>query len=184
MTAKQIMIELIVHLSALSPDSAAVDPIAMIGDEQYINQMYCLSINSYFETRGEKFNDKVSMAQAVMARVEDDKGEFRNYNSPCEVVHKANYNISGNVIRNQCWYSWFCDGKSDKPRIYRKDGSINQQEMDAWNDSVMAAYYAHEDLYPDLIDGATHYYNDQLASPGWANNYDVVARVGKHVFLK
>lgn len=152
-------------------------------DPIYAQEMYCLSINTYHEARGETFDGKVAIAQSVMSRVNDEEGEFRNYDSPCEVVERSKRDYSGNPVRNACWYSWYCDGKPDHVRLY-KDGVIDVLERQAWQDSVLASFYAYHDMYEPIALEATHYYNYTTVNPSWAEHYEVVVDVGDHRFLK
>lgn len=152
-------------------------------EPEYVEQMNCLIINTYHETRGESFEAKVAVAQSVMNRVDDNHGEFKRYTTPCEVVRRSFLDVNGNPVRNKCWYSWYCDGRPDSVNLYHGE-VINKAEKQAWEDSILASFYAHHNLYPSLIGDATHYYNHQTANPTWADHYDVVADVGAHRFLE
>lgn len=152
-------------------------------DVVYAQEMYCLAINTYHETRGEDFESKVAVAQAVMNRVDDEEGEFRRYGSPCEVVQRSHLDVNGNPIKNKCWYSWFCDGIPDHVRLY-KDGTIDVLEKQAWKDSILASFYAFHNLYEPLVGKSTHYFNYKTANPSWAEHYQFVADVGQHRFLE
>ena len=39
-------------------------------------------------------------------------------------------------------------------------------------------------LFDDPADGATHYYNPDIVTPWWHDDDKVVAKVGRHLFLK
>ncbi len=152
-------------------------------DPVYAQEMYCLSINTYHETRGEDFESKVAVAQAVMNRVHDEEGEFRRYTDPCDIVKRSNRDSKGNPIKNQCWYSWYCDGVPDTINLYI-DGQVNVLEKEAWKQSILASFYAYHDLYEPLVGEATHYYNFKIANPSWAQHYNLVGDVGEHRFLE
>jgi hypothetical protein len=161
-----------------------VEPIPNYSpDPVYAQELYCLSINTYHETRGEDFESKVAVAQAVMNRVHDEEGEFRRYTNPCDIVKRANRDSKGNPIKNQCWYSWYCDGLPDTINLYI-DGQVNVLEKEAWKQSILASFYAYHDLYEPLVGEATHYYNFKTASPSWAHHYNLVGDVGEHRFLE
>ena len=75
----------------------------------------CLAKNIYFEAGNQPLAGKVAVAQVVFNRM-----EHASYPSDvCGVVYQAKLreNWKGNLVpvRNQCQFSWFCDGKSDEP---------------------------------------------------------------------
>lgn len=161
-----------------------VEPVNMTQlDAEYVEQMSCLIVNTYHETRGESFEAKVAVAQSVMNRVHDRNGEFKRYSTPCEVVRRTYIDDNGNPEINRCWYSWYCDGRPDDVELFIGE-KINKAEKRAWEDSILASFYAYHELYPSLIGDATHYYNYQTANPNWAEHYEVVADVGAHRFLQ
>lgn len=149
----------------------------------YAQELYCLSINTYHETRGEDFEGKVAVAQAVMNRVRDEAGEFRRYDDPCDIVKRSNRDENGNPIKNQCWYSWYCDGVPDTIYLYT-DGEVNIMEKEAWKQSILASFYAYHNLYEPLVGDATHYYNYKTADPSWSDHYMHIGDVGDHRFLE
>ena len=153
-------------------------------DTAYSQELYCLSINTYHETRGEDFESKVAVAQAVMNRVHDKDGEFRRYTNPCDVVKRSKKDSKGNPIRNKCWYSWYCDGIPDTITLHTEDGQVNVLEKKAWKESILASFYAYHGLYEPLVGEATHYYNYKTANPSWVEHYYLVGDVGDHRFLE
>lgn len=180
--AEAIFMNLIVTFSqAFLTD---VEPLTNFGPEiEYVQEMHCLALNTYHETRGEDFESKVAVAQSVMNRVHDEEGEFRRYGSTCSVIQRAHLDNNGEPIKHKCWYSWFCDGLPDHVRMY-KDGVVDILEKQAWKDSILASFYAYHDLYEPLVGGSTHYYNFTTANPAWAEHYRFIADVGPHRFLK
>lgn len=182
-TAKVIMFSLLVKFtSSFMVDVAPYHKHPHVNIPPHeIEEMYCLSLNTYFETRGQSFKSKIAVAETVMNRVHN-KSEFKRYNDVCSIVEHANYH-HGRIVRNECWYSWYCDGKPDIPNIYYRNGEINVMEMKAWKKSVLASFYAYKNLYPDIVGKATHYYNYKIAHPPWAHSYKVVTKIGEMVFL-
>lgn len=154
-----------------------------VPEPEYAQELYCLAINTYHETRGEDFDSKLAVAQSVMNRVNDDSGEFRRYDTPCSVVHRSRVDENNEPILNKCWYSWYCDGLPDNVRIY-KDGVVDVLEEDAWRESVLTAFYAYHGLYEPIIGDSTHYYNFNLVNPDWVSHYEFVADIGQHRFLR
>jgi hypothetical protein len=79
----------------------------------------CLATNIYFEARGESVEGQKAVAFVTLNRVESDKFP----NDICSVVYQAKHSRWWAEhrdrlvpIRNQCQFSWYCDGKSDAIR--------------------------------------------------------------------
>ena len=66
----------------------------------------CLSRNIYWESKGEGIKGMALTAQITMNRVNSNKRYFPN--TVCQVVRQK--------LRRGCSFSWFCDGRSDKPK--------------------------------------------------------------------
>tara|TARA_B100001093_G_C26815263_1_gene1009405 strand:+ start:1467 stop:2087 length:621 start_codon:yes stop_codon:yes gene_type:complete len=147
-----------------------------------IDQMHCLATNIYHEARGESIEGKFAVGHVTLNRVHND----RYPNDICGVVYQAELkqNWKGNMVprRYKCQFSWYCDGKSDDIVLKTSAGKIIQKNMEAWEDSldVATALLKHDIL--DTTSGATHYYNDKLADPFWADVYVKVAQIDNHVF--
>ena len=77
-------------------------------------------------------------------------------------------------IKNRCQFSWFCDGKSDKPRnkkIYNR--------MYGLADAILS-----NDLpFIDITGGATHYHADYV-SPAWAKTKTRTVEIQDHIFYR
>ena len=155
-----------VMLMAASSASASMNPIFSHENEP---QAWCLAQNIYYEARGSLFADQVAVADVVLNRVKD----TRYPNTICEVVHQGRQYASGQMIRNQCQFSWYCDGKSDYPR-----------DKEAWAKAQQIAYmmlYYQE--HRGLTEGATHYHADYVA-PSWARDLQLVGQIGVHIFYR
>lgn len=57
--------------------------------------------------------------------------------------------------KNQCQFSWYCDGKSDLP-----------MNKEAWKWSKLIARMVLEGKIEDVTNGATHYHADYV-NPQW-----------------
>lgn len=174
MSASSIALGLLTTLVQLTSDVEPVNAEQYVTHD-YFQEVYWLATAAYFETGGESFQDKIDVAHSIMNRVYDTR-EFRRYNSVRRVVQKSNGTV--------CWYSWYCNGKSNTPYLLHPDNTYNDSEVRAWKDSVVAAFYAYEDMYHDRTHGATHFYNDEMVNPSWASHYQVTMTYGAHVFLK
>ena len=137
--------------------------------EEDYPQAYCMALNIYYEARGSNLADRAATADVVWNRVKD----TRYPNTICEVVKQGRQHPSGTMIRNQCQFSWYCDGKHDRP-----------QNEDLWIDAQMLAYQVvHEDKYRGITEGATHYHATYV-KPRWASTLQLVGRIGAHIFYR
>lgn len=138
-------------------------------DAEMYPQAYCMALNIYYEARGSNLADRAAVANVVLNRVRDD----RYPNTVCDVVYQGRTDDAGNMIRNQCQFSWYCDGKSDNP-----------QNVDLWIDAQMLAYQIiHENKFRGLAEGATHYHATYV-NPRWASTLQLVGRIGAHIFYR
>ena len=113
---------------------------------------------------------QIAVAEVVMNRVDDP----RYPNNVCDVVKQGlTYKWKPSVpIRNQCQFSWYCDGKSDVAK-----------EKDAWEESISVAkgvYYGYLDAY---LEGATHYHA-YYVNPSWAETKTYITRIDDHIFYR
>ena len=130
--------------------------------------LICLALNIYFEARGEP--DVFAMAapaHVVLNRVKDN----RYPNDICAVV-KQSKTYRGNPIRNQCQFSWYCDGRSDRPL-----------DRNAFEFSVFIASLVLTGRSEDVTHGATHYHADYV-NPQWAIVKTLTAKIGSHLFYR
>ena len=129
----------------------------------------CLAKNIYFEARSETIAGQVAVAWVTLNRMESAKFP----NSICGVVYQARTDSAGNPRRNQCQFSWYCDGKSDRIR--------NQRE---WEDvklitDVVLIDWARANASP--VENATFYHADYV-DPYWADSFTEIATVDSHIF--
>ena len=149
-----------------------------------VDEMHCLAKNIYFEARGESLKGKIAVANVTMNRVDDP-----NYpNTICGVVYQAKYskwwqehNGSLVPIRNQCQFSWYCDGKSDTLFLTNKNGDVIKGNMQAWLDSINIAKDSIRGDVTDITHGALWYHAD-FVNPYWRVHYKEVTKVGGHIF--
>jgi spore germination cell wall hydrolase CwlJ-like protein len=132
-------------------------------------EMWCLALNIYYESRSSNRADRMAVADVVLNRVKD----TRYPDTICEVVKQGRKHPNGQMKRNQCQFSWYCDGKSDWPT-----------DMDAWVDAQQIAYMmiVHHDGR-GLTEGATHYHATYV-KPAWAKQKQLVGRIGKHIYYR
>lgn len=131
---------------------------------------HCLAMNIYFEARGDSISGQRAVAWVTLNRVKSENFP----NSICEVVYQAKLDSSGKPRLNQCQFSWFCDGKADKP----KDTVLWQQAND------VAAYVIrrhHHDTDP--TEGATYYHADYV-KPSWSRSFERTVKIDTHIFYR
>jgi len=164
------------------PVSVAPEPVVLPPKPIDINQMHCLATNIYHEARGESVEGKFAVAHVTMNRVTSN----RYPSSVCDVVYQADMRINwkGKLVPriHKCQFSWYCDGKSDDIVLKTSTGRVIKHNMEAWEQSLEVATTILKDEVYDPTFGATHYYNDKLADPFWADSYIKVARIDNHVF--
>ena len=140
-------------------------------------QIECLAMNIYHEARNETRAGKMAVAMVTLNRVKSDLFP----NSVCEVVYQGRISRwhqenTGKVvpIKNQCQFSWYCDGKSDKiynPAKYEEARELAFRAITGYNDMV------------DITDGALWYHADYV-KPKWAKDYERVGQIDTHIFYK
>ena len=123
----------------------------------------CLALNVYYEARSEPMDGQYAVAHVVLNRVADDSFP----DDACKVV-KQGYHKG----KHRCQFSWYCDGKSDKP----KDNM-------SWIIAQVVAYNTLYGHHKDNTHGATHYHATYV-SPWWRKHYDKTVAHGSHIFYK
>ena len=136
------------------------------------NEAYCLAQNMYFEAGNQPVAGKIAVSQVVINRT-----EHMNYPSDiCGVVYQARWseNWKGNMMptRNQCQFSWFCDGKSDDP-----------EDSKTWVQCLTLARNILQGAYGDITEGATHYHSVYV-NPYWADSLNETVVINEHIFYK
>ena len=136
------------------------------------NEMYCLAQNIYFEAGNQPLAGKIAVSQVVINRV-----EHPSYpDNICDVIYQAKTRVNWKneivPIRNQCQFSWFCDGKSDDP--------VDSQ---TWLLSLHIARDVVHDRYGDITEGSTHYHADSVY-PYWADSLLQTVIINNHTFYK
>jgi len=157
-------------LLSITTELGAIETEYVISEDEY-----CMALNIYHESRSENLAGKFAVADVVLNRVDDN----RYPNTVCGVVKQAKLSEwwleQGKEvpIRDQCQFSWYCDGRKDEPN----DG-------DAWRDSLMVAYQILKlNQYRGLTEGATHYHANYI-DPYWAPTLQQVGTIGSHIFYR
>jgi spore germination cell wall hydrolase CwlJ-like protein len=130
------------------------------------NNFKCLVEAIYHEARSEPFIGQLAVANVILERV--NLAHFPN--SICEVVH-AGHRWKGNIIRNRCAFSYFCDGKKEWYSMDKKAIDIAYDVASLAMQGVM--------VFSTL--GATHYHASYVA-PSWSNHLERLEQIGTHIF--
>ena len=153
------------------------EPPEMVGkttDDFEQDQLQCLALNVYHESRSDNFAGRVGVADVVLNRVNSNLFP----DTICDVVQqsKTRVNWKGNVVpvRGMCHFSWYCDGLSDEPL-----------EEDAWEDAQVVAELVLNGGFRGIAEGATHYHATYV-EPNWINDRGMVpvGRIGEHKFYR
>lgn len=112
----------------------------------------CLALNLYYEARSEPLLGQVAVTQVVLNRVKSDK-------FPDTICA---------VIRQRKQFSWYWDGKSDKPN-----------ETKAWVRSIEVATLVYHYQPKDITHGALFYHATWICGEHW---HDGHLTIGQHVF--
>ena len=133
------------------------------------DEVECLALNIYHEARNQPTAGKLAVAQVTLNRVKHD----RFPNTICGVVYQGYY-LNNNPIKHKCQFSWWCDGKSDKPK-----------EIQSWNYALMLARHMHEGIFDniDVVKDATHYHAVYV-KPYWTKEKKRVKVIADHIFYK
>ena len=133
---------------------------------------YCLAQNIYFEAANQSFAGKLAVGHVTLNRVKDE--QFPD--TICGVVYQAKtyINWKGNElpIKNQCQFSWYCDGLSDEP-----------VDSKTWMRSLFIADLVISGQYQDITENALWYHADYIL-PYWADELEYVTQIEAHIFYK
>ena len=125
------------------------------------DEINCLALNIYFEARGEPVDGKIAVGHVVLNRVAD----ARYPDKICEVVKQG-----GPRPRHRCQFSWWCDGRSDRPR-----------DLQAWKESQVLARVVFWGYAEDPTGGALWYHAD-YTFPAWGRKLARGPMIGRHQF--
>ncbi|GAB6053789.1 cell wall hydrolase [Magnetospira thiophila] len=125
-------------------------------------ELHCLALNVYWEARSEPLEGQLAVAGVTLNRARS--AEFPS--TICGVV------MQGVGKRNQCQFSWWCDGKSDEPT-----------EENAWKLAKMVARYALHANDQDPSRGAL-FYHASYVQPEWVAKLKRVRQIGHHIFYR
>lgn len=121
----------------------------------------CLALAMYWEARGEGATGMRAVGSVVLNRVAHQ--DFPD--SVCGVVFQGGETAP-------CQFSWWCDGKSDRPRNARQ-----------WRLCVYAAENLLLQRPTDQTRGAL-YFHSASVNPQWHRRQQRTVRIGNHLFYR
>jgi N-acetylmuramoyl-L-alanine amidase len=145
---------LVLLLGAFAQSFSASAEAGSTSDEQR-----CLAQAMYWEARGEGRQGMIAVGWTVLNRIESSRFPA----TPCRVVHQGGE-------RAPCEFSYWCDGKSDRPR-----------EPRSWRAALIIAAELLYDPPPDPTGGALFFHNRSVRTP---HGHVRTARIGSHVFYR
>jgi len=123
---------------------------------KWIDWLFWLTINLYFEARGESNEGRIAICHVVLNRAQRRKQDVEE------------------VIRASQQFSWYNGGSI--PAIK------SPQEMIKCAVSVVDAFA--ERLTGFTLHGADHYFNPSVVRPPWAASMALVKKIGNHEFYR
>jgi spore germination cell wall hydrolase CwlJ-like protein len=125
------------------------------------SEVHCLALNIYFEARSEPKPGQRAVGHVVMNRV-----AHPGYpDSVCKVVRQG-----GEQALHRCQFSWWCDGRSDRP--------VNRK---AWDQALQLAQEIYLGGLKDTTDGAL-WYHAVYVKPYWSDILRQGDKIGQHIF--
>lgn len=122
-------------------------------------EQQCLALTLYFEARGEGRDGMVAVGWIVLNRIRTPGFP----GTPCAVIRQGGETPP-------CQFSWWCDGKSDRPR-----------EARSWQSAQLIAAELLRDPPPDPTAGALYFHHSGARAP-WKRERTV--EIGRHVFYR
>lgn len=168
-------LEELISANSGSDTSLSLETEAIGGDDFFSERdIECLATNAYFEARNEPVAGQVGVTQVVLNRVDSELFP----DDVCSVIYQGETyrDEDGNRVprRNRCQFSWWCDGRSDIPRNWKKYSEIYQIVAEVARDRA-------NDQGSDITNGSLFYHADYV-NPRWNRRMDKEVQLGRHIF--
>lgn len=125
-------------------------------------EVHCLALTVYFEAAGEPLRGQQAVAHVVLNRV----AQSHFPGGVCAVVRQGG-------TQRPCQFSWWCDGRSDRPEPGRR-----------WESAQRVARDALAGRSADPTGGALYFHRADLGRLTWTQPLEVAARIGAHVYYR
>ncbi len=128
--------------------------------QRVMREVECLARNIYFEAGSEPRNGKIAVAEVTMNRVKS-----KNFpRTVCGVV----YQRTGRT----CQFSWVC----------KQNKVVRSKEM--WLESLRIAENILISKRRYGIIGSAQYFHADYVEPAWAEEKQLVMKIGRHIFYR
>jgi spore germination cell wall hydrolase CwlJ-like protein len=144
------------------PIAKLAPPVPLVEATDFDESLHCLALNVYHEARSEPEAGQLAVAAVTLNRMRSEAFP----DSVCEVVKQ------GGEQRHRCQFSWWCDGKSDRPT-----------EDEAWKNAQRISRLALLGLAEDPTHEAL-YYHATYVKPRWSHKMERTAQIDQHVFYR
>lgn len=131
------------------------------GGDRLDEQGLCLARTIYWESKNESREGMIAVGWVVLNRQRSE--EFPS--NLCEIVYQGGETPP-------CQFSWWCDGKSDRPR-----------EVENWARAQEVADLLLRDPPADPTDGALFFHSAGIEVP-WMVERTRTRRIGEHVYYR
>jgi spore germination cell wall hydrolase CwlJ-like protein len=130
------------------------------------SEQKCLAEALYYESRNQGFSGMLAVGVVIQNRVRDS----RYPDTICEVVRQGRH-WGGNPIRDRCQFSYYCDGKPERP-----------SERESWTTALeISQLLLMRDITISGLENATHYHATWV-TPHWSRFLERRRQIGDHVF--
>lgn len=133
----------------------------LLPDTVDARQARCVALAMYWEAKAEGRRGMRAVGHVVLNRV--DHEEFPD--TPCRVVYQGGE-------QPPCQFSWYCDGRPDRPR-----------EPSHWREALRLAIELLTDSLDDITDDALFFHARHLENP-WRVARERTVVIGDHVFYR
>lgn len=130
-------------------------------DRELGKSLDCLALNIYHEARGEPVEAQVAIANVVVNRI----AHPRFPNNVCDVIKQG-----GELPRDKCQFSWWCDGRSDQPVDLRTLSRLRGLAREVLRGK-----------YDDPTNGSL-WYHAKGVTPEWRRDFVQGPTIGDHIF--
>jgi spore germination cell wall hydrolase CwlJ-like protein len=125
-------------------------------------ELNCLALALYFEARDQPVNGQIAVGLVILNRLDS----IKYPSSICQVVKQRNNN-------NICQFSFYCDGKSDKPT-----------ETKVWEELLVLVDNIWHGILYDFTDGSMYYHTIHIDAPIWTREMTTTLIIEDHIFYK
>ena len=126
--------------------------------QRVMREVECLARNIYFEAGSEPRNGKIAVAEVTMNRVKSK--QFPK--TVCGVVYQR--------TNKTCQFSWVC----------KQNKVVRSKEM--WLESLRIAENILISKRRYGIIGSAQYFHADYVNPSWAEEKQLVVKIGRHIF--